>query len=256
MFELRKWYFAVNDRGLINAKDQIKAAVRSSQKNTNLEPFCLYPGDNEENYAWLTSLGVNVLRHEASFADAMRIGYGKKYRIFSGHWLRVDIPIIENRDHHVLYTDIDVLFMNHPTLKDLPDLLGVVPEDRNGASMFNNGVMVMNIHALRADHGAFVEAIRKRMLSDFSYPAHDQTSYNRFYRGRYSEIPREYNWRPYWGKNNGASIIHFHGPKPEQAEELDAGRAGNIPQPLIDLWKLDPLAYRYYSDMYHRMLEG
>lgn len=251
---LKRWYFTVNDRGLLNAKNQIEVAVRSAQNNTELEPFCIYAGNDEKNISWLKSLGVSVIIHEASFSDAMRIGYGDKYRIFSGHWLRVDIPIIEDKYEHILYTDIDVLFMKHPVPDNLPDLLGVVTEERNGGEMFNNGVMVMNIPALREDHKAFVSAIRKRMLNNFTYPAHDQASYNRFYRRRHSEIDRGFNWRPYWGKNDQASIIHFHGPKPDQAEDLERGRGKKISQVLIDLWRQNPEAYKFYGSVCRKVV--
>jgi hypothetical protein len=30
------------------------------------------------------------------------------------------------------------------------------------------------------------------------------------------------NWKPYWGENAQAKIIHFHGPKPFQRDYLDS----------------------------------
>ncbi|TYC93269.1 hypothetical protein [Novosphingobium sp. BW1] len=168
----------------------------------------------------------------------------------------MDIPILETRDDFVLYTDVDVIFLKHPELKEPVDILGVVPEERDGAIMFNNGVMVMNVPALRADHASFVAAIRARVLNDFKYPAHDQASYNRRYRKRFTEMPRSLNWRPYWGRNADAAIVHFHGPKADQARALERGEAGDIHPPLQALWQSDPEGYRYYCEIYEDLERG
>lgn len=256
MNELVNWYFSVNERGMQFASHQVAAAVKSARLNTHLKPHCLYNGSSAEDIAWLEDQGAVVIRHEASFAKELKVGYGKNYRIFSGHWLRVDIPVIEDKEEFVLYTDIDVMFLRHPTLETSLDLLGVVSEERDGASFFNNGVMIMNVPRLKECHTAFTNAIRKRLLNDFKYPAHDQASYNRFFRGKTNEIARELNWRPYWGKNEDAEIVHFHGPKPEQVELLVRGEPQDIGENLIALWERDRVGYKYFTNLYEEIVKA
>ena len=33
-------------------------------------------------------------------------------------------------------------------------------------------------------------------------------------------LPDELNWKPYWGLNSNAEIVHFHGPKPSLVLEF------------------------------------
>ena len=44
----------------------------------------------------------------------------------------------------------------------------------------------------------------------------DQGAYNEFYSGKFvvHRWPL-FNWKPYWGFNARAKLVHFHGPKPD-----------------------------------------
>lgn len=35
-----------------------------------------------------------------------------------------------------------------------------------------------------------------------------------------------FNWKPYWQFDEAAKIIHFHGPKPHEYHDFQAGRPG------------------------------
>ena len=60
----------------------------------------------------------------------------------------------------------------------------------------------------------------------------DQHAYREHYRGRWDQLPVEMNWKPYWGRNAAAQIVHFHGPKPFQKYAI---AAGTVPPALAQL---------------------
>ena len=57
------------------------------------------------------------------------------------------------------------------------------------------------------------------------------------------------NWKPYWGRNDAASIIHFHGPKPRQIASIKAGKYLGK-RNLVSLWSRQPAAYDHYCDLW------
>lgn len=257
---MRKWYFCINERGFEPAMDQLRAATMSARANTGLKAYCLYSGTNPHHRNILTRLGVEVIHHTPSFEDALRQGYGDKFDTFNGHWLRVDLPLIEQEDETVLYTDTDVMFLRHPELETTPRQLAAAPEfDRANRRYFSSGVMVLNIPRMRALHGEFVAAIRKRLTGRFSYPAHDQESYNRFFRasllnrlrGRdFDRLPARFNWKPFWGLSDEATIVHFHGPKPGNIRLFEQGHWAPHQENYVKLWKREPEAYAEYASQW------
>lgn len=253
----RKWYFCVNADGFARMYPLVAVAVASARANTSLRPVCLYNGDDPEHGRTLAKLGVEVVPHRSSLEAELRVAYGPKYDTYSGHWLRIDLPQLEREEDVVLYTDVDVMFLRQPSIEATPALLAAAPEfEIADTSHFNSGVMVMNLPQLREVHDAFIAAIRRRLLHRFTYPAHDQESFNRFFgasllnrvRGRaYTPLSPLLNWKPYWGVNDEASIIHFHGPKPRMVHKLVA-MDGELPTGPIykALWRRDPDAYAAY----------
>lgn len=47
----------------------------------------------------------------------------------------------------------------------------------------------------------------------------DQGYINEVCDNEFDFLPLEYNWKPYWGLNENAKIIHFHGIKPGGTED-------------------------------------
>lgn len=245
--EIKKWYFAANERALKQCFYQIEIAVKSALKNTPLKPYCLFVGEETDLLARLREMGVEIIHHESSFKEDLKIGYGEKYKIFSGHWLRADIPLIEQSEEFILYTDIDVMFMRWPEYLQEPRIFSAAPEmDAKNLTHFNSGVMVMNISGMRSVHEEFSAAIRNRLNNEFKYPAHDQKSFNDFFAGEYDHLDIRMNWKPYWGRNDEAAIIHFHGPKPHNISSFEAGDTENIKKGLVTLWKKNPEGYKFY----------
>lgn len=252
---LRKWYFSINEDGFQGCIEQITASVRSCHMNTSLEPICIYGGTNQGNLKTLNDLGVTVIPHVSTIEPELREGYGERFSRFSGHWLRVDIPTIETDDDWIIYTDTDVVFLKDPKDIEIPDLLSAAPEfKKDDYSKFNSGVMVMNLPNLRKVQGEFIKSIKDRLVNNFTYPAHDQESYNRFFNNKFSHLPPKYNWKVYWGVDPSVEILHLHGPKFKVIERLRKGDESGIPAGHIRLWKKSPEAYEYYQRIYEKYL--
>lgn len=253
---LQKWYFCINEAGFDGYFPLVIAAVASARANTTLSPICIYGGNTARHIAKLTALGVTVIRHTSSFDADLRAGYGADYVRFNGHWLRVDLPLIDRSDDLVLYTDFDVIFLAQPSVHTHPKCIGAGPEfDRTNRDYFSSGVMVLNLAGLRAAHKAFTAQIRARLGAGFTYPAHDQVSYNRFFqntrlnrlRGRaFEALDPAHNWKPFWGENAATTILHFHGPKPWDIRAFASGTdtgADAHRRALFAMWQSAPAAY-------------
>ena len=249
--QIKKWYFGINEIGIPRAYRLLRAAVKSCLVNTPLSAHCLYSGGDNKYIRGLQNLGVRVIFHRPTLEEELRVGYGEEYEKFVGHWLRADLPLIETEEQYILYTDIDVLFLKwDPQLVTLPRLLAAAPEENIQSShKFNSGVMVLNLPNMRGELPQFHAAIRHRLLNDFKYPNHDQKSFNDFFRSRYDALSPLMNWKPYWGRNDAASIVHFHGPKPRQLKSIKAGKYLGK-RNLVSLWSRQPAAYDHYCDLW------
>ncbi|MEM9798630.1 MAG: hypothetical protein AAF919_19240 [Pseudomonadota bacterium] len=260
--KLRKWYFCANERGFPHGIRQIAAAVASARANTDLEPHCLYAGSKASHVQAIEGLGVRVRQHRPTFDAELRAAYGDAYDTFVGHWLRVDIPRLETGNELILYTDYDVLFLGPPRVPWRVPLLAAAPEvDPEETLLFNSGVLVMNTKGLRRVQDAFLDAIRARLSGDFRYPGHDQVSFNTFFRRTFANrlrgrartaLPLVSNWKPYWGWNDDARIVHFHGPKPMNIRDFEAGRMTENQAKLVALWDRDRAAYARYVSEWER----
>ena len=77
---------------------------------------------------------------------------------------------------------------------------------------FNAGVLVMNIQGMKEKYEEFILKMknRERNISGLF----DQGYLNELCFKDMELLPIEYNWKPYWGINDKAKLIHFHGMKP------------------------------------------
>lgn len=213
-----KWYFAIEETGTYHEPGVLAlAAVRSCRAHTNLEPVCLFDGTNPAFLAELAKYDVKVIQGEVPFANRIEeshrnVGYPLTAR---GAFLRTIIPSVEKDDEYVLYTDIDVLFLKQPTIdvrqvRDFP--FGVVEAEIIGdRRAFNSGVMLMNLPRMRERHDEFMTFCAESMLTFL--PGFDQIALNRFHGNNVTWLSPYLNWRPYWGEDNAAEILHFHGIK-------------------------------------------
>jgi hypothetical protein len=226
----------------------VLAAVKSAAKHTQLIPFLFWDGGEDPFLDPLRELDVRIVPHHLTFYDALE-EHGREIpgylSIASGAFLRTELPLMFD-DDLVLYTDCDVLFTGPLEFPPVPPYFACASEFEQGNTTdFNTGVMLMNLRNLRRSLTEFQAFIREH-LGDFD--TYDQDAYRQFYGAKASALPDEYNWKPYWGRNPDARIVHFHGPKPSWAmQQLATGDADPNPV-LIQLFEQDPPGYVHYLD--------
>jgi hypothetical protein len=235
-----KWFFALNEGSPNFDKyaDLIKVAVVTARRRTSLKPYFLYDGAPNPLTAWLDSKGVTVVPRRWRLLDRFRevareSGSTDLITFDGGIFLRTEIPgyCAEQGwdDEEVLYTDCDVMFTGDPGPL-LPDLrgffLGLGPEsDMAKPDEINSGVMLMRLPAFRRMDEAFQRFIELNLAE--CARSTDQFAYREFFRHGWKPLPAELNWKPYWGENRHACIVHFHGPKPFLRPVIEAG--GGLP---------------------------
>ena len=223
-----KYFLAFSEQSLLSGfySDMIKVAVKSAQQSTELQPHFIFDGSACELTDWLSERNVPVCLSRSRFFPYLKEIADKTHRpevfwIGSGAFLRFEIPSVMASlgldDEYVLYTDCDVLFQHDPVpmLKSLaPRVFAVAPEfDPTDWVNFNSGVMLMNVPAFRAALPQF-EAFCEHHLDTMVLDSYDQAALRAYFGQSADRLPVELNWKPYWGRHDGASIIHFHGPKP------------------------------------------
>lgn len=255
-----RWFFAINEQasGFDDYADLLRVAVHTAQAHTTLAPVCVYDGHRGPLASWLRERGVTVIPRRSFLYDdlariAERRGDPNYLAIGAGAFLRLEIPALALEqgwdDAYVLYTDVDVMFLRDvasPLAAMHPRFFAVAPEsDPSDYHVMNSGVMLMHLPALREQDPAFRTFTRRR-LERLVDQAWDQGAYVRYYGRtgmphrafraiqrlvppRWDRLPPEFNWKPHWGPNPDACIVHFHGPKPPQAASL---RSSDLPRHL------------------------
>lgn len=257
-----KWFFGVNEesRNFGEYADMIKVAVATASRRTSLVPHILYDGRENDLTGWLRARGVKVLPVKSRFVpllekEAERRRNRDYYTIGAGAFLRVEIVSLKDvveEGERVVYTDCDVMFEADPVpyLRSCAcDIFAVAPEcDRNNYAWANTGVMLMDVSALRKGFDDFVRFTSERIPA-FVDEAWDQSAYVAYYSGRWNRLPLEMNWKPYWGTNPEAVVVHFHGPKPTRLARHEAGEPYHRPELLTD-------DYFKYARRWREVLEG
>ncbi len=234
-----KWYFALTEDSTAFRQyaEMVMVAVHTAGKHTALEPCCIYDGSENDFTAWLEKRGGRIIRHRSFVREALEeLGRQKQNphlaAALSGAFSRIELPDLVQEtgdDDRVLYTDCDVIFLG----EIVPELeanacrqFAVAPESAQDDYVnMNTGVMLMNVKELRKSLPEFREYVAKN-LAALEAESWDEAAYRWFYRDDYGplwdRLRPELNWKPYWGENAEAKIIHFHGPKPYQREYIDS----------------------------------
>ena len=227
-----KWFFALcnESKDCKRTIEHLKVAVTSARRHTNLEPYFLYDGERDELTEWLTKKGVNIVITQVSFLKAL-IDNPKFENIGTarGAYLRVEVPKIVKAlnldDKFILYTDCDVIFTKNTTdiFNNTPKYFSAAPEFKaDDYSYVNTGVMLINVDNMTSSLEEFIKHIKTQCKNaKATHTAYDQSMYNEFYKDKFDRLPPEYNWKPYWGFNPNAKIIHFHGPKIDTIRTLE-----------------------------------
>jgi len=213
------WFCGVNDRSQMH-KNLYLVSLRSAKKNTTLNPILLYDGNDEEFCHAVELYRCKIVHYVTSFSN--KENFIKKHvnwkGIASGAFLRIDIPLICDKlnikDSTVLYTDTDVIFLQD-IVSDLesytPYYFAICPEiNKTDYNHFNSGVMLLNVKTMLETHSELSNFMESK---DYNFIAFDQGALQEFYKGKPEKLPLEFNHKPYWGIDNNAKIIHYHGPK-------------------------------------------
>ncbi len=238
-----RWYFAIDEAGGLGATgEDAKTALRTARHVGGLEPHLLYHGARNDFTAWMERNGVRIIDTAPSFLATIRqaeaAGTYKAHSI--GHWLRVAIPLVEQAEKFVLYTDCDVIFRRRVDWDIIqPAIFAAAPEFKaDNWNYFNAGVMVLNVAQMRATYPAFEAHIVSRINGGALYHYDDEVALNEAYRGAWDRLDPGLNWKPYWGYDARAGILHFHGPKLAVLEAITAGT-----------WPADNPTQRQYARM-------
>lgn len=210
--------------------EMTKVLVVSSYINSSLELYCLYDGDDEELVRWLQSWKVKVLPWRVTFyQDLVKCYKGTKSLQFcAGTYLCTEIALALRtyniEDQYVLYIDTDTMILNDLRFDSLkPEYYAAPPDwDQSDWSFVSAGVMFLNVEKLFKDYPNFLAYMYSHNF-DFDFAGHggaDQGAWNTFYEGRWCNLSPEFDWKPWWGFNPGALIVHFSGPKPRQLFDL------------------------------------
>jgi hypothetical protein len=254
-----QWFFALTEDSTAFREyaEMLKVAVYTAGRHTSLIPHLIYDGRENEFTAWLKRHGVQIIPHRSRFREALgELGREKGNPHFeaalAGAFSRVELPeIVQRRGgaERVLYTDCDVIFMAEvvPELEaSRCEYFAVAPESvQDDYVNMNTGVMLMNIPRLRAGLPKFLEYISQN-LAELEKESWDEAAYRWYYRDGsgplWDKLRPELNWKPYWGDNPEAKIIHLHGPKPYQRDHIETAwpelkpYTGGAFQVVMDRW--------------------
>ena len=228
-----KWYAAISSYSTPDYIEMLETAIITCKINTKfkLNLICDKKIDAIEKIKDKYDVNVVYYSGEVFSTFVNKFQHDKRLMGIAGTYLRADVPVVEQTDEYVLYTDADVIFGN-PNIGKIaipaPEYFAAAPEfDTNNWSYFNAGSMLMNVKNLKADYKRFSEFVIPNFENLFNH-AHDQGAYNHLYKGMWSKLPLEYNWKPNWGISEKAVVVHFHGPKPKDIENYFNGNLTNV----------------------------
>lgn len=244
-----KWYTCINEAGLDLYRDHLRVALGSCRAKTGLDPHIIFDGDPRTLRSALGRTDFTLHpRQSGLLPDILRVPEqpGYKHRIAAGAFLRLEISRVDPEAEFVLYTDCDVMFGADPGLEDLrPAEIAAAPEmDRENWSAFNSGVMLFNMEAARRSYEPLLATARPTLGRPHFY---DQGVYNLFYAGRWERLPLAAHWKPYWGLNPDATILHFHGTKLSAMRRMIDGTGDAVVHAIWrEMFESNQDAYRHY----------
>jgi hypothetical protein len=212
-------------------KRMLRAALVSKMFNApSLVPNIIYDGDPDDFTAWWEAQGGRVHYHNLTFYDKIKAAYAadgrlkKQWLTQYGAYMRMDLPYLlagstpppDVEAQYVLYTDVDVLFLNDidSCTIEPPRHVRMGAEIKRG-EIVNSGIMYINMPAFAANISSIVQ-----WGVDHKFPGVlDQTILLEFYKADLDMLPDIFNWKGYWGGDTAVTIVHFHGPKPGRCLE-------------------------------------
>lgn len=211
-----------------------KVSLESALSNTTLDIKILYDGPQSHTIIDILNRNkslypnrISIIPHEFSRKKYLPLAYpdnylrkrkiSSSYDKISGTFMRLDVPFIETQDDFVLYSDIDVYFNDNILLNNLskPEYLSAAPEFQKtfkDMPYFNAGILLLNTRNMREKCKKIFLDLERGIPNEIGL--FDQGFLNQYCLHEMDPLPLEYNWKPYWGINHQAKIIHYHGMKP------------------------------------------
>lgn len=255
-----KWYTAITKYSTKEHLNQLRVALHTCFKYTKFKPYVVYDEDFEliEELKIKYNKLVNFLKVKSDILTEYENIYSDQHDCWfiKGTYLRCEISQLEPTDSIVLYTDLDVMFqpfLQKYTEVSIPNFFSAAPEfDPTNYSYFNAGVMFINIANMNRTYENFKRFIIAN-LPKLKNVAHDQGALFEFYKNKWTKLKPEYNWKPQWGVNNEAPIIHMHGAKANRIENyFNKIKQENLIEQIISI---NPNSCKYYLDMFYKNLE-
>lgn len=254
-----KWYTGINDAGLPHYSEHLRAALSSAISVGGLDAHILFDGEPNDLFAAMGRSDFTVHRCRTGIWNDIQAQppvSGWSPQVAAGAYLRLEIPSIERDDEFVLYTDNDVLFTRKPDLSHVrPRIAAAAVEPVPGGWKNRcSGVLVLNLPALRREYDEMIGLARATLGTSM----YDQDVYNIHLEDKWGDLPLEAHWKPYWGVNPSASIVHFNGPKFHHIRELASKDFSRLPPShlLSYLYGRNPVGCRYYAKIGEYLGDG
>jgi hypothetical protein len=254
-----KWFLPITESSerFDGYAELLQVAIATARRHTSLSPHVLYTGGPNSLTRWLESMDVPIIPYRSSFTSALeeteaRSDRSDIVRLGSAMLVSLDVPRVTRAegvtDEFALITDVDIMFTGDPVpVLDAarPRFLAFCPETLPSAHVppdrVNGGVILMNLPRMRRCEAALHRFV-VRHLDRLAERAWDQQAYQEYFTWGHRRLaraplarvgltkprlwdflPAELNWRPFWGTNPDATIVHFHGPKPQDRSRYEAG---------------------------------
>ena len=236
-----KLYFTLTD-GVENSQinlDMLRLALKSAKENTSLKLYALYDGTpNDKAYKIFEEYGTNIILCKCSFRDKLEKYYQNQsddirngIKRMLGCFMKFDIAVHEQEDDVVLYADIDTIFLQDVDWSSFQTkTIAAAPEfDKNydiikGYKYFSASPMFINVAEAKKRRLSLLDMLDKHI--EPYQECWDQGFWNELYKDDFEQLPIEFNWKPYWGINDDAKIVHIHGYKLGSMTESDANFCG------------------------------
>ena len=229
------------------------AVATAISTNPWIKPILILDGEKDEHIIKLEKFGVQVVQFKSTLTEVLNKRYNdNSLCIAKGAFLRVDISkiceILSITDEYVLYTDNDIMFLSDVSeLKNLKCAYLMMCSEFSKKfypSVANTGVMLINLKNYKSYYNRFKQNITSMISISQSY---DQDMFRYYFGKSIEEMPYYYNYKPYWDSIEDAKILHFHGPKPHQMN--------NISEYPENLKHLVSGGYFEMSELYFKILE-
>ena len=252
-----KWIMALNEKSADYPQGDsyelmAQVAVYSAKLNApSLDPYLIWNGEPSAYTETMESLGVTVIPHKLSIENEVNAcgNRSKQWKhTASGAMLRLDLPsIFSGLDETILYTDVDVMFLDDPGKYYLAtNSFAFSSEfDMHDFVNINTGVMLLNLSKSKE---AFTQ-LRSWTQDNLTWiPDFDQGAIRMFFNGNWDRLDPRLNWKPYWSVKPDQILVHFHGPKPTDFDPITLHPRFdvNIDHIYATLYKNAKASYKFY----------